>query len=203
MQALREQESLDSAKRRSLGPASSSGRAEAISYSLWSYDWWACPAPMQGMHTKRAAWHSMLAAMQTSACRRNMQDFACIPVSKSLIHGMPASSSAGRHTICCRCVTATIASHRTTAHRQCLLQVSVRCSLKYEDTICDGVYDLRGRFTDLQPGSPEQFPSLEELQMFIPGPLDDREVRPPICLWPLHWPHCACSGHECACSGHE
>ena len=50
------------------------------------------------------------------------------------------------------------------------------CSLKYDDVVCDGLYDLRGSFTDLQPGSPEQFPSLEELRMFIPGPLDEREV---------------------------
>lgn len=77
----------------------------------------------------------------------------------------------------------------------------MHCSLKYEDTICDGVYDLRGRFTDLQPGSPEQFPSLEELQMFIPGPLDDREVSLPLgifpavqivrVLWRLHGSHAA------------
>lgn len=64
-QALREQESLDSAKRRSLGPASSSGRAEAISYSLWSYDWCDCSALMQVMRCSGVPLHCELAAAHT------------------------------------------------------------------------------------------------------------------------------------------
>ena len=56
-QALREQESVAAAERQSLGPAGSSSKAEAVSYSLWSRDWcarslrWTCPH----QHRLRAA----------------------------------------------------------------------------------------------------------------------------------------------------
>ena len=68
----------------------------------------------------------------------------------------------------------------------------VTCSLNYDDTICDGVYDVRGDFPELCYAGGMCFPTLADLKTLQPTPNDDREVNLahsplPLIVRPSSW----------------